>query len=446
MKRSDWAPRSGGPRMPAHFVTTRHLSAAYPFVSEGELSHNGVLIGDDLFGGSFTFDPFALYQSGQLSNPNIVIFGQIGRGKSALIKTYLWRQAVFGRRAWIVDPKGEYSPLATAWGSTPVALRPGSSVRLNPLDTRPWKKVVHGSSPNEDVPAMTTLVPGGDATHAIALLSSLATACMRRELAPRERVAVELAYVNCSSLDRVPTLPRVVEALLDPTEASAKNVRTSRAQLLEDGRDVALELRRLVSGDLRGMFDGPTTPGIDLGGPLVVLDLSSLYNSPALGVLMVCAAAWLQATLPTTDDQAEVSGPVTLVVDEAWAILTHLGIAKWLQSSWKLSRAYGISNVAILHRISDLNSVGHAGSQEVGLAHGLLSDSETCILYAQPPAEVKNARDILGLSTTEAELLPRLRRGVALWKVGRRSFLVQHLLSSIERNLVYTDGAMDPPR
>jgi len=50
------------------------------------------------------------------------------------------------------------------------------------------------------------------------------------------------------------------------------------------------------------------------------------------------------------------------------------------------------------------------------------------------------------LSTTEAELLPRLRRGVALWKVGRRSFLVQHLLSSIERNLVYTDGAMDPPR
>ena len=37
--------------------------------------------------------------------------------------------------AWVVDPKGEYGPLARAWGVTPVALRPGGSVRLNPLDT-----------------------------------------------------------------------------------------------------------------------------------------------------------------------------------------------------------------------------------------------------------------------------------------------------------------------
>ncbi len=51
------------------------------------------------------------------------------------MKSYLWRQAVFGRRAWVVDPKGEYGPLAEAWGVVPVALRPGGSVRLNPLDT-----------------------------------------------------------------------------------------------------------------------------------------------------------------------------------------------------------------------------------------------------------------------------------------------------------------------
>jgi hypothetical protein len=52
--------------------------------------------------------PFELYRAGVLTNPNMVVFGQIGRGKSAFVKTYLWRQAVFGRRAWIVDPKGEY--------------------------------------------------------------------------------------------------------------------------------------------------------------------------------------------------------------------------------------------------------------------------------------------------------------------------------------------------
>jgi len=35
----------------------------------------------------------------------MVVFGQIGRGKSAFVKTFLWRQAVFGRRAWVVDPR-----------------------------------------------------------------------------------------------------------------------------------------------------------------------------------------------------------------------------------------------------------------------------------------------------------------------------------------------------
>ena len=95
----------------------------------------------------------------------------------------------------------------------------------------------------------------------------------------------------------MPTLPAVVEAMLEPTAAAAGAIRTDRATLLEDGRDVALELRRLVHGDLRGMFDGPTTPGLDLSGSLVVLDLSALYNSAALGVLMACATAWLQATL-----------------------------------------------------------------------------------------------------------------------------------------------------
>jgi hypothetical protein len=60
---------------------------------------------------------------------------------------------------------------------------------------------------------------------------------------------------------------------------------------VEDGRDVALELGRLVHGDLRGTFDGPTTDGLRFDGPLVVFDLSAVYHSPALGVLMARAAA-----------------------------------------------------------------------------------------------------------------------------------------------------------
>lgn len=308
------------PKLPAHQVTTRNLGAAYPFIAEAGLGQRGVVIGDDLLGGSFVFDPFELYAAGVVSNPNMVVFGQIGRGKSSFVKTFLWRQAVFGRRAWVVDPKGEYGDLADAWGVRPVALRPGGAVRLNPLDRGPEE-----GDPDGPV--------GADATarRRMELLASLASACLGRSLAPRERAALGAALADTVAGHGNPTVPQVVEALLAPSADAASTLRTDRRELLEDGRDVALELRRLVHGDLCGMFDGPTTPGLDLSAPLVVLDLSALYTSAALGVLMACATAWLQAALARTAGSgagsssastARAGGRFFLVVDEAWAILS----------------------------------------------------------------------------------------------------------------------------
>ncbi|HSS11832.1 MAG TPA: hypothetical protein VLL25_18230, partial [Acidimicrobiales bacterium] len=131
-----------------------------------------------------------------------------------------------------------------------------------------------------------------------------------------------------------------------------------------------------------------------------------------------------------------------VVVDEAWAILCHLGIARWLQAAFKLSRAFGVANLAVVHRLSDLRAAGADGSEQQRLAQGLLADSETRVVFGQPPSEVESAGELLGLTTTEAELLPRLPRGVALWKVGTRSFLIEHRLGRHEAALVDTDARM----
>jgi hypothetical protein len=96
----------------------------------------------------------------------------------------------------------------------------------------------------------------------------------------------------------------------------------------------------------------------------------------------------------------------------------------------------------VLHRLSDLRAAGTEGSRELRLAEGLLADAETKVVYAQPPDQLPEARELLGLTDTEAELLPHLRRGWALWKIGQRAFLVQHRLSSLERAIVDTDARM----
>jgi type IV secretory pathway VirB4 component len=400
---------------PGHRLTTAHLQAAYPFMAEGGLGSRGAYIGSDLFGGSFTYDAFDLYERGLVTSPNAVVAGQLGRGKSALIKSLALRNMTFGRRIVIMDPKGEYRALASACGVTPLKLEAGGSLRLNPLDRR---------------------ISQDDQLR---LLQAIVACSLDRSLRAPERAALERALASLPSRPEA-TLGTVVQALLAPSDASAADVATDMATLSEWGREPALELRRLVAGDLRGMFDAPTSRSVDLEAPLVVLDLSSVYDSDALGVLMTCAAAWLQSVLA-----ADASTRTILVLDEAWAILSNLGIARWLQSSFKLSRARGLQNIAVVHRLSDLLATGAQGSQQERVAAGLLSDAETKVIYAQSHAEVAATKELLGLTRTEAELLPSLERGVALWKIGERSFLVWHRLGSSERVLVDTDARMVAP-
>jgi len=411
----------GGAARAAHSVTTAHLQAAYPFVAEGGLGGRGVYIGRDAYGGSFVYDPWELYGR-ELTSPNMLVIGQIGRAKSSLVKTYLWRQSVFGRRAWVIDPKGEYGPLADAFGVQPIALEPGGEVRLNPLTPRAgWQGQLR-------------------------LLQAVASGALRRPLIPEEEAGLREALKHVNTTTPEPTLPAVVDALLRPTDAMASALATVPAELALAVRQAALGLQRLCEGDLRGMFDGPTSPGLDLDARLVVIDLHAVYDSAALGILMTCAAAWLRAMVDEQREQAASSNgagsKLVVVVDEAWRIFSHLGIGEWLQDSFKHSRAYGIQNLIVMHRLSDLRAAGAEGSREARLAEGLLADTETRVIYAQPTDQLASTRELLGLTETEVELLPTLRRGEALWKIGQRSFLVHHRLSSFEARLVDTDARM----
>lgn len=402
--------------LPGHRSTTAHVQAAYPFVAEGGLGGRGVYIGRDVYGGSFCYDPWELYGS-QLTGPNAVVIGMVGRAKSSLVKTYVWRQAVFGRQAWIVDVKGEYDRLCEAMRVTPIALAPGGRIRLNPL------------------------TPNGGTERQLGLLYSVCESALGRELDPTEKKAAQEALVTVDDRgDDEPTLRGVVDLLLEPTGEMGEAMHLDVVDLREAARPMAYALGQLCDGDLRGMFDGPTTPGLSLDAPLVVLNLSAVLNtrSTALGILMTCATAWLQAMI----EADRTARKRIVVVDEAWRILSNLGVGEWLQQSFKLSRGFGIQNIVVMHRLSDLRAAGTGDSREVRLAEGLLADAETKVIYAQPPDQVEEARRLLGLTDTEAELLPSLRRGWGLWKVGQRSFLVQHRLSQFEHDLVDTDARM----
>jgi hypothetical protein len=235
-----------------------------------------------------------------------------------------------------------------------------------------------------------------------------------------------------------PVLPEIVDALMAPTQATARTLNMSARELTVDSRNLALELRRLVVGDLAGLFDGPTTQPLDFTAPIQVLDTSRLAgDDTAVALLMTCASAWMETTLASA-----TSGRRLVVYDEAWRMLRHLALVRRMQSQWKLSRALGVANLAVVHRISDLGAVGATGSEAVALAQGLLADCSTRIVYAQESDQVSATVTALGLTDVEADQLIHLPRGRGLWKIGRHSAIVDHILSEAELGIVDTDARM----
>ena len=412
-------------RVRPHRATSAVVAGAYPFLAEGGLGAMGVLVGEDLFsGGSFCFDPWTLYQHGVITNPNVLLAGVIGVGKSALAKCLVCRSLAFGRRAYIPgDPKGEWTPVARAVGGQAITLGAGLPHRLNPLD--------EGIRPGgvTDV-EWDTLVW----QRRRDLLSALTETVLTRPLLPTEHTALDAALRSAALATSTLTLPLIVDRLLDPAPA---DVRTA-GELREDGRQPAHALRRLVYGDLAGLFDGPSTVRFDPTLPMISLDLSRISGSDELlALIMTCASSWMEAALL---DPA--GGQRWVVYDEAWRIMRQPALLRRMQTQWKLSRAYGIANLVIIHRLSDLDAVGDASSETRALATGLLADCSTRIVYRQETDQLGATAAALGLTSTEKAVLTDLALGEGLWRIGNRAFRVQAQLTHEELQVFDTARRM----
>jgi type IV secretory pathway VirB4 component len=384
------------------------------------------LIGQDAWSGTaFCYDPWVLYQRGVLTNPNIFLAGQIGRGKSTLAKSLASRCVAFGRRVYVPgDPKGEWAPVARALGGQVIELGVGRPARLNPLDEGPRPADIGDEVWQAQV-----------AHRRMSLLAALVEATLGRSLQSVERTALDAALAHACTHAATPVLPTVLDALFEPAGGWRGS---SGAELRADGRQAAHALARLVHGDLAGLFDGPSSVALDPALPMVSLDLSHVSGSDTLlGLIMTCASTWMEAVL-----QDPAGGQRLVVYDEAWRLMAQPALLARMQAQWKLSRAWGLANLLIVHRLSDLDAVGDAGSQSRGLAQGLLGDTATRILYNQPYDEATGAGRVLGLAAVEAEQLPELAQGEGLWRIGQRAFVVRHVCTPGELQLFDTNARM----
>ena len=216
-----------------------------------------------------------------------------------------------------------------------IQLGGGSGNRLNPLDPGPRDPALPDSQ-------WQSLV----ANRRRALVGSLAQSALGRPLVSVEHSALDVALAGAASAALEPTLPLVVDLLLEPRSSLPGS---TPADLARDGRDLAHALRRLVAGDLGGLFDGPSTISFDPTLPMVSLDLSQIQGSDQLiAMVMTCASAWMESALSTPD-----GGQRWAIYDEAWRLMGQPALLARMQSQWKLSRGVGGSTGRFLLVVDD---------------------------------------------------------------------------------------------
>jgi hypothetical protein len=353
-----------------------------------------------MHGGSFVYDPWVLYQQGLLNDANMLVIGRPGHGKSALIKSWMYRSRVFGRICELIDPKGEYATLVEALGGEVLTFTPGGQTRLNPLTRLGSREMREG------------------------LLEAIARAMLDRPLTQPEALGLSAALPPPTS---TPTagevcIPDVAAQLREPTAAMADQLACSTKDAQADLRECALALQRLTHGPLAACSTSPRGSEHVWDAPALCLDLSHVgvgqgQSNLAVAIVMVCASAFLDAKRRERANAARAAGrepdKTTRGNDECWRGLPIAGLAEYYQSAFKLSRDSGVQHILALHRLSDLRSAGDDGSRQQRLAQGLLAEASTTVVYRQHAQEVPDTADALGLSSTARDRIAHLPPGVA---------------------------------
>jgi len=441
-------------------MTSDQAPVFWPFISAPALPPTGAQMGvDQLSGGSFYADPFGwvLRDEVPVTNPNIFQFAKPGTGKSGTTKAFCTRMMPFGYRTLVLgDPKDEYESTCRALGVEPFVIGPGLPARINPLAMGPlghgWEKLTA-----EEARKRTTVIFKRWLVLIRGLVGSMKIDDERRvPFGPDESDVVRNAlqiltgYADGNTRLAETTIPRLWDLLREPTDAFVKACEFgSRRQFLDETRLLRNALGQLVTGTLAGLFDDYTNIEVDWRAPIQSFSLSRLdgLGDEAVGIALLCMNSWGRGLREIAEP-----GDLRIVVrDEVWKQM-RLGAAavESFDVDLRLSRGMagrgGDIQFANLHKPSDLLSVGDGDSQASMIAKDLLELADIKILGGQKPKVAHELDSMLGFGPIVQGLVSGWAmqgKGRALWCVGDSTYKVQTVLHPFEKELYYTNEAIE---
>lgn len=415
---------------PRHVGTGWEFAAANPFAAADLYDVVGPVIGVEKLSGSraFVFHPWNMYLAEIIASPNLLVKGNLRRGKSFIIKRLVTLLALYGVKSINTsDVKGEHGVVAEAIGGHVFRMGGfGSNVRVNPLEAGERHA---GETPEEHTQRMLA-----SRQKVLFLIAELLVDGDEPLKAFEQAILTwALDEVIRDTNDR-PTI-RLLLGKIDSAELEC--ARGGRFERHMADRLLFL-FDRLLHGNLAGMFEDEGSVSLDPDSPYTVFDTFAMEKRGdlALAITQTVTNTWVQNVASNKGERR-----VMVIREEGWRDMKTKAALEAHELQLKLSGEYGITMVMIVHEDGDFDT---GGEEERQLAQKLLRGYANTITFHQSEGTLRRSVASGTLTAGEAQLVGGFGRGMFLFRAGSRSYVVDGRPTSTqwEKEIFDTDRAM----
>jgi hypothetical protein len=359
-------------------MTTSQVAIQLPFATQELFQPGGGYYGQNKISGNLV-----VVNRMSLPSPMGFFCGTPGSGKSFSVKREIVNTILThpDDDVIVLDPAGEYSPIAEGTGGTSVRFAPDSGTYLNPFDL-------------SDVAHQSTAAQMAFKIDAFLALSSATMTEGGRDLSEADKSiisrCVELAYVRCGAEGRVPVLQDLYDILREQPEPEA--------------RGIALRYERFCVG-ATSFFNHESNVSLDRH--VTNVDFRELSESMrAFGVIAV-----LESVRNRMYYNFERGVTTWLYIDEVQSLFGHPAIISYFSKFWAEGRKFNLVATGITQ-----NSVYMLDHEE---ARNMVLNSDFVMLHKQSPLDRKAWADLLNLSGEEEDYInDGIRAGEGLLIAG----------------------------
>jgi hypothetical protein len=367
-------------------ISTRPLAAAFPFNAADQVEPEGYLFG--VVGSEHSAKSMLILNPRTWDNPHMVVLGWSGNGKSANVKEKVLHEWIAGSHAAVIDPRGEYGPLAEHCAGEVIPIYLGSAKTINIWDLAPEA----GRNPfSSKVPQLINfwrLALGYLPEEELQLLDGAITAAYQR---------VGVSPSDPETWSQPPPLTSDFQQAIWDRYGAEERTRLPATSLCE-------RVQRFSYGYLAPLFNQRTN--VNLANDFLVFDVRVVRQEQSDLLPLVY---WLILNHLRTWMTSRLRRRV-VCIDEFWALARHNEGMTFVDEMARTARHANTQLILISQSVAEMLASPQAVAS--------LSNMSTTILHKQHPDHIARVMETFHLSEAEGRYLQSAERGQCLVVTG----------------------------